>query len=70
MNPNPRDTSEDDLATSYCNLVEVTYLFADPESHGHHRASQYCGIVSIPLKSVRMKICYALARVRNTFINT
>lgn len=66
MNPNPRDTSRDGLAANDCNLVEVTYLFADPESHEHHQAAQHCGIVSIPLKSVRTKICYALARVRNT----
>lgn len=70
MNPNPRDTSEEELAASCCNLAVVIYLFVDPESHEHHRASQYRGIVSIPLKSVRTKICYALARVRNTFKNT
>lgn len=70
MNPNPRDTSRDELAASCCNLVAVTYLFADPESREHHQGAQHCGVVSIPLKSVRTKICYALARVRNTFKNT
>lgn len=52
MNPNPRDTSRDELAASYCNFVEVIYLFADPELHEHHQAAQHCGIVSILLKSV------------------